>query len=72
MQNIIGAIETGHNVLVTGQAEIGKTMFLRDIQSVLRARGEVVPSTASSGIASLHLTGETIHRWSGIQVRSQA
>ncbi len=71
MQNIIAAIESGHNVLVTGQAGTGKTLFLRDIQRLLRARGKVVASTASSGIASLHLTGETIHRWYGIQVRSQ-
>ncbi len=72
MEDIVGSItetvERGHNVLITGQAGTGKTTLLAALGDRLKGQGKAVAYTASSGIASRSLNGETVHRWAGIQV----
>ena len=59
----------GENVFLTGAAGAGKTWLLNTYINHLRRHGVGVAVTASTGIAATHLSGRTIHSWSGIGVR---
>ena len=59
----------GENVFLTGAAGSGKTWLLNTYINHLRRHGVDVAVTASTGIAATHLSGRTIHSWSGIGVR---
>ena len=61
-------LKMGHNVYLTGSAGSGKTFLLNKYIRFLKSRGVGVGITASTGIASTHLGGITIHSWSGIGV----
>jgi len=63
------AIE-GHNIFLTGKAGTGKTYTLNNMISALRKKGKNVAVTASTGIASTHIDGKTIHSWAGIGIKS--
>lgn len=62
-------LKTGQNVFLTGQAGAGKTYVLNQYISYLRARHIPVAITASTGIASTHINGMTIHAWSGMGIK---
>lgn len=62
-------LKTGQNVFLTGQAGAGKTYVLNQYISYLRARHIPVAITASTGIASTHMNGMTIHAWSGMGIK---
>lgn len=62
-------LKSGQNVFLTGSAGAGKTYTLNQYIHYLRARKVSVAVTASTGIAATHMSGTTIHSWSGIGIR---
>lgn len=62
-------LKTGQNVFLTGQAGAGKTHVLNQYIAYLRARRVPVAITASTGIAATHISGMTIHAWSGMGIK---
>ena len=61
-------LEHGKNVVLTGAAGSGKTTLLQDFIVHSRKNGKVVAVTATTGLAATHLSGTTIHSWSGIGI----
>ena len=64
----LSILKTGANVFLTGAPGAGKTYVLNEFIEWARARGASVAVTASKGIAATHVTGQTIHSWSGVGV----
>lgn len=62
-------LKQGHCVFLTGQAGSGKTYLLNQYIRYLREHHIGVAITASTGIASTHMNGMTIHSWSGIGIK---
>jgi ATP-dependent DNA helicase PIF1 len=61
---------SGQNVFLTGSPGAGKTYVLSQFISLAKANGDIVAVTATTGIAATHLSGITIHSWSGIGISS--
>ena len=59
---------SGKNVLLTGPAGSGKTYVLNDFIRRAKSEGKHVSVTATTGLAATHLSGSTIHSWSGIGI----
>ncbi len=59
----------GESVLLTGAAGAGKTYVLQTFIKQLKKQGRKAAVTATTGLAATHLSGTTIHAWSGIGVR---
>ena len=70
-QQALDIMKAGYNVFLTGPAGSGKTHALNKFIQHLRMNNYNVGVTASTGIASTHLGGVTIHAWSGIGIRDQ-
>lgn len=62
-------LKLGKNVFLTGPAGSGKTYVLNEYINYLKSKAISVAVTASTGIASTHIGGQTIHSWSGMGVR---
>lgn len=62
-------LKSGANVFLTGEPGAGKTYVLNRYLAHLSACDVSVAVTASTGIASTHIGGLTIHSWSGIGAR---
>jgi len=62
-------LKMGKNVFLTGPAGSGKTYVLNQYINFLKERKIPVGVTASTGIASTHLNGITIHSWSGLGIK---
>jgi ATP-dependent exoDNAse (exonuclease V) alpha subunit len=62
-------LKLGYTTFLTGAAGAGKSYVLREYISYLRKHGISYAVTASTGIASTHVNGTTIHSWSGIGVK---
>ena len=67
----LNILKTGQNVFLTGSAGSGKTYTLNQYIHYLRARRVPVAVTASTGIAATHMSGTTIHSWSGIGIKDE-
>ncbi len=65
----LSILKSGRNVFLTGSAGAGKTYVLNQYIQYLRDRKVPIAVTASTGIASTHMNGMTIHAWSGIGVK---
>ena len=65
----LSILKLGHTTFLTGAAGAGKSYVLREYISYLRKHGVSYAVTASTGIASTHISGTTIHAWSGIGIR---
>jgi len=61
-------LTTGANVFLTGQPGSGKTHTLNAYVAWLRSHSIEPALTASTGIAATHISGMTIHAWSGIGI----
>ena len=56
----------GQSLLVIGQGDTGKSALIEIIAKHLHKIGKQVALSATTGIASLDIGGQTIHSWSGI------
>ena len=65
----LSILKLGHTTFLTGAAGAGKSYVLREYISYLRKHGVSYAVTASTGIASTHINGSTIHSWSGIGIK---
>lgn len=68
-KDALNILKMGHNVYLTGAAGSGKTFLLNKYIRFLRDRGVCAGITASTGIASTHMNGRTIHSWAGIGIK---
>ncbi len=64
-------LKSGANVFLTGSAGTGKTYVLNKFIEHLKDARINVAVTASTGVASTHIKGVTIHSWSGIGVKQR-
>ncbi len=64
-------LKSGRNVFLTGSAGTGKTYVLNKFIEHLHECKVKVAVTASTGIAATHISGKTIHSWSGIGVKKE-
>jgi hypothetical protein len=62
-------LKLGHTTFLTGAAGAGKSYVLREYIMYLKRHGVRYAVTASTGIASTHVGGSTIHSWSGIGIK---
>ncbi len=61
--NIINRVfSENKNFFITGGAGTGKTLMINSITQKARELGSMVLLTASTGLASTHIDGQTIHR----------
>ncbi|CCL98608.1 uncharacterized protein FIBRA_00610 [Fibroporia radiculosa] len=69
-QHILQLVREGQNIFYTGSAGTGKSVLLREIIAIMRAKHsrspDAVAVTASTGIAACNIGGMTIHSFSGI------
>jgi ATP-dependent exoDNAse (exonuclease V) alpha subunit len=61
-------LKTGANVFLTGEPGSGKTHTINEFIEWLRASGIEPSVTAATGIAATHVSGMTLHAWSGIGI----
>lgn len=61
-------LRTGANVFLTGEPGSGKTHTINAFISWLRGTGIEPSVTAATGIAATHVSGMTLHSWSGIGI----
>ena len=67
----LSILKLGHTTFLTGAAGTGKSYVLREYIAYLRSHGVSYAVTASTGIASTHINGTTIHSWSGIGIKDK-
>lgn len=67
----LSILKLGHTTFLTGAAGAGKSYVLREYISYLKKHGMSYAVTASTGIASTHINGTTIHSWSGIGIKDK-
>jgi ATP-dependent exoDNAse (exonuclease V) alpha subunit len=65
----LSILKLGHTTFLTGAAGSGKSYVLREYIAYLRKHGISYAVTASTGIASTHISGSTIHSWSGVGIK---
>ena len=64
-------LKTGVSVFLTGEPGSGKTHTINEYVDYLRCHNIEPAITASTGIASTHINGMTIHSWSGIGIKKK-
>lgn len=64
----LNVLKTGANVFLTGSPGSGKTHTINEYVAWLRACGIEPSVTAATGIAATHVSGMTLHSWSGIGI----
>ena len=67
----LSILKLGHTTFLTGAAGAGKSYALREYIVYLKRHGIRYAVTASTGIASTHINGTTIHSWSGIGIKQK-
>ncbi len=66
----LSILKLGHTTFLTGAAGAGKSYVVREYITYLKRHGMRYAVTASTGIASTHIGGMTIHSWSGIGIKN--
>ena len=61
---------SGESVLLTGAAGSGKTYVLNKFIRTAKREGKKIAVTATTGLAATHLSGTTIHSWSGMGIHA--
>jgi ATP-dependent exoDNAse (exonuclease V) alpha subunit len=61
----------GYNIFLTGRAGTGKSYTVNKIIEALKSKGKEIAITASTGIAAVHIGGNTIHSWAGIGIKDK-
>lgn len=64
----LSILKTGANVFLTGEPGSGKTHTINAFVDWLRDSGIEPSVTAATGIAATHVSGMTLHSWSGIGI----
>ena len=64
----LSILKTGANVFLTGEPGSGKTHTINAFITWLRASGIEPSVSAATGIAATHVSGMTLHSWSGIGI----
>ncbi len=64
----LSILKTGANAFLTGEPGSGKTHLLNEYIAWLRSCGIEPSVTAATGIAATHVSGMTVHSWSGIGI----
>jgi len=67
----LNILKSGANVFLTGSAGAGKTYILNQYIDYLKTNGVPLAITASTGIAATHISGLTIHSWSGLGIKNE-
>ncbi len=67
----LSILKLGYTTFLTGAAGAGKSYVLREYVKYLKEHGIKYAVTASTGIASTHVNGATIHSWSGIGIKDR-
>ncbi|OGF66504.1 hypothetical protein A3I27_00735 [Candidatus Giovannonibacteria bacterium RIFCSPLOWO2_02_FULL_43_11b] len=67
----LSIMKTGANVFLTGEPGSGKTYVINKYVQYLRECGIDPAVTASTGIAATHISGMTIHSWSGVGIKEK-
>lgn len=67
----LDVMKLGHNVFLTGEPGSGKTHTLNRFISYCKKHDIGIGVTASTGIAATHISGMTIHSWSGIGLNDE-
>ncbi len=67
----LALLKAGKNVFLTGSAGTGKTFVLNSFIKYLNKYKIPLAVTASTGIASTHIKGQTIHSWIGMGIKDQ-
>jgi len=67
----LDVLKSGRNVFLTGEPGSGKTHTVNRFIKWMRSERKVYAITASTGIAATHISGQTIHAWSGIGIREK-
>ena len=68
-ETALAILKTGANVFLTGEPGAGKTYTINKYINWLESADLNVAVTASTGIAATHISGLTIHSWSGVGTR---
>lgn len=69
-EKALSVLKSGANVFLTGEPGSGKTHTINRFTEWLKNEHVTFAVTASTGIAATHINGQTIHSWSGINIKS--
>lgn len=70
LDRLLELVEDKRNILVTGQAGVGKTYLLNQLRDELDKNGVNYELAASTGIAAINIEGTTVHRMFGLGIAS--
>jgi len=63
------AVRRGENVCLTGGGGVGKTFTINKMREATKKKS--IAMTATTGLAAMHVSGQTVHRFSGMGGWSQ-
>jgi Cdc6-like AAA superfamily ATPase len=67
---IINGVKKNQSYFVTGPAGVGKTHLIKEIHEQLNNEGVNTVLTSTTGINALNLGGITVHKFFGLQIRT--